>query len=322
MNKALVIGINKYQNVNNLTGCVNDANEISIMLSNNGDSSHNFDVKKLIDSAATNRVVLDAIKKLFENDVDVALLYFSGHGYDDKTDGAIVLVDGTIVKFQDLMSVVNRSRAKYKVIILDCCYAGKIASYNQIGDKTILSNNTVILTACSPSEPAIDDVPSKHGTFTKLLIGALDGGASDVLGRITAGSIYSYIDQALGSWQQRPYFKANVSSFAPIRFVKAKIDLQELKEGLGLFSQEDEKLKLNPSFEETNCKGNGMHKTCKPYAKIENVKSMKILQKMNQNGLVVPSNEQFMYYAAMKSDTIQLTNLGKHYWYLYKTNRI
>lgn len=322
MKKALVIGINKYGKGNDLSGCVNDANGIEFMLLNNGDSSHNFDVKKITDSNATKMYVLESIEKLFENDNDISLLYFSGHGYDDKTDGAIVLADGTILKFQDLMSIVNKSTAKYKIIILDCCYAGKIANYNQIGDKTILSNNTVILTACSPSEFAIDDGASQHGTFTKLLIGALDGGASDVLGRITAGSVYSYIDQALGSWQQRPYFKANVSSFAPIRTVKAKIELTELKNGLDLFKEEDEKIKLDSSYEETNYKGNQFHKAYKPYACIENIRKMKILQKMNQNGLVIPSNEQFMYYAAMKSDTIQLTNLGKHYWNLYKTKRI
>ena len=49
---------------------------------------------------------------------------------------------------------------------------------------------------------------------------------------------------------------------------------------------------------------------------------MKLLQKMNQNGLVVPTNEKYMYYAAMNNSTVCLTELGKHYWNLYKNNRI
>ena len=319
MKKALVIGINEYCS-QKLIGCVNDANDIEKLLLTNGDSSHNFDVKKIINNEATKENILQAYEDLFKSETEIALFYFSGHGYDDKTDGAIVTFDNKTICFKDLMNITNNSKSKYKIIILDCCFAGKIAQYNIIGDMTVLGNNTVILTACSPIETAEDDCIDKHGTFTKLLIGAREGGAADILGRITAGSVYSYIDQALGAWQQRPYFKANVSSFMPIRNVGLKMPLKELKKGLGLFEKEDTAFLLNPSFEITNNKTN--KNSIKPYAIEENVQNMKTLQKMNQNGLVIPSNEQYMYYAAMKSDSVKLTTLGKNYWRLNKLNRI
>ena len=39
-----------------------------------------------------------------------------------------------------------------------------------------------------------------HGVFINLLIESLNGGASDILGNITPGSVYAYIDQVLGAW--------------------------------------------------------------------------------------------------------------------------
>lgn len=322
MKKALVIGINDYKVGNKLSGCVNDADSIEEILETNGDSTHNFDIKKLIDAEADKNNIISSVHELFNEASDIALLFFSGHGSDDASDGSIISADSEKIKFKELMNIVNVSKAKYKIVILDCCYSGQMGQYHQIGDMTILSNNTVILTACSPCECAIDDGKAKHGTFTKLLLGALNGGASDVLGRITAGSIYSYIDQALGAWEQRPYFKANVSSFAPIRTVEPKINLSELKKGLALFNLEDDEYRLNPSYEETNFKHNKLHKAIKPYANEDHISIMKILQKMNRNGLVVPSTEDCMYNAAMQSSSAKLTSLGKHYWNLYKLKRI
>ena len=36
---------------------------------------------------------------------------------------------------------------------------------------------------------------------------------SNINGKITPSSIYAYIDQALGEWDQRPIFKTNVKEF-------------------------------------------------------------------------------------------------------------
>ena len=51
------------------------------------------------------------------------------------------------------------------------------------------------------------------GIFTNLVLAALEGGAADLRGHVTPGSIYAYVDQALGAWDQRPIFKTNVTQF-------------------------------------------------------------------------------------------------------------
>lgn len=318
--KALVIGINKYPK-SGLNGCVNDAEEINSLLKNNEDMTVNFDTKLILDEEATKDNLLNNIKELFENETDISLLYFSGHGSDDEDDGCIRSVELGKISFKEIIDIADKSKSHYKVIILDCCFSGKLGNLKQIGDKTVLSDNTVILTACSPIESAIDNLQLKHGVFTNLLIESLQGGASDILGNITPGSVYAHIDQSLNTWEQRPYFKANVSSFVSLRNVKPKIEVNILKEGLNLFKSDAYEYQLDPSYEYTNVKKFFLNKAIKPYAKEENVKKMKILQRMNQNGLVVPVNDEFMYYAAMNTNKAKLTNLGKHYWNLYKKNK-
>ena len=49
------------------------------------------------------------------------------------------------------------------------------------------------------------------GVFTNLLVDALYGAASNLIGDVTPGSVYAHIDQSLGAWEQRPIFKTNVN---------------------------------------------------------------------------------------------------------------
>ena len=45
MKKALIVGIDNYLNISDLTGCVNDAHDVANVLTRNADGTLNFDVK-------------------------------------------------------------------------------------------------------------------------------------------------------------------------------------------------------------------------------------------------------------------------------------
>ena len=78
---------------------------------------------------------------------------------------------------------------------------------------------------------------------------------------------------------------------------------------------------LDPSFESTNTLDN-RHEVIEPYAIPENVNKLADLQKLEGIGLVVPTNEDHMYFAAMRSKSCHLTPMGKHYWRLVRDNKI
>lgn len=322
MRKALVIGINNYPTAP-LYGCVNDASAFGSIVETNGDGSPNFDVR-LETNVATRADLKGHIRDLFSGDCDTALLYFSGHGFLNDLGGYIVTPDfqpnDEGVSMDEILTLANESKAKNRVIILDCCHSGAFGSPKNAGGKsTQIVEGVSILTASKDDEAAVE--VNGHGIFTNLLLDALQGGASDLRGHITPGSIYAYIDQALGPWEQRPVFKTNISRFTSLRTIVPQVPIEVLRKLTEYFQTATQQFNLDSSFEVTN-DTTIEHKVVEPYAKKENVSVFKDLQKLESVGLIVPVDEQHMYFAAMNSKSCRLTALGYHYWRLVKEKRI
>lgn len=322
MRKALIIGVDDYPSTP-LYGCVNDAIEVKNALESNGDGSPNFGIK--IETNVTTKSSLKGlIVELFSGDADIALFYFSGHGYTDKNESYIVTPDykknDEGVSMDQILNIANSSKIKNKVIILDCCFSGAFGSPKILGENAChIGEGISILTASKSDEPSMEI--NGHGVFTNLLIDALKGGAADLQGHITPGSIYAYIDQALGPWHQRPVFKTNISKFTSLKKVTPQVPIEKLRKLIEYFHTPTEEFKLDPSFEYTNSK-DIEHKVLKPYANTINVEKFKNIQKLESVGLVIPVDEEHMYYAAMNSKSCKLTALGCHYWRLIKERRI
>lgn len=322
MRKALVIGINNYPTAP-LRGCINDASAFGGIIETNGDGSPNYDVR-LITDVPTKAELKGHIRDLFSGDADTALFYFSGHGYLDDIGGYIVTPDFQAndegVSMDEILTIANDSKAKNRVIILDCCHSGAFGSSKAAGNKsTHIAEGVSILTASKDDEAAMEI--NGHGVFTNLLLDALQGGASDLRGHITPGSIYAYIDQALGPWDQRPVFKTNITRFTSLRTVISQVPIEVLRSLTEYFPSATHQFDLDPSFEVTN-NSTIEHKIIEPYANEQNVKKFKDLQKLESVGLVVPIGEEHMYFAAMNSKSCKLTALGYHYWRLVKEKRI
>jgi len=322
MRKALVVGINNYPSAP-LNGCVNDASALGSIIETNGDGSPNFDVR-LETNVMTKSELKEKIVSLFEGDADTALFYFSGHGFINDIGGYIVTPDfkkyDEGVSMDEILKVVNDSKIKDKIIILDCCHSGNMGTPSITGGSmTHIAEGVSILTASKKDEFAMEI--NGHGVFTNLLLDALQGGAADLRGHITPGSIYAYIDQALGPWKQRPVFKTNITRFTSLRIVSPQVPIDILRKITEYFPEPSHKFLLDPSFEDTNST-NIEHNVIEPYANPENVAKFKQLQKFQSVGLVVPVDADYMYFAAMDSKSCRLTALGYHYWRLVKDKRI
>ena len=238
MRKALVIGIDKYPD-SPLSGCENDAASIASILEKNGDGSPNFDVRLISSDSTnvTNDAIQTAIGELFSGDAETALFYFAGHGIIDPitNSGYIVGQDGKKgswgMSLAEMLGMANDASPKIKstVIILDSCnsgYAGEVAGLNK-SQISVIGNGVTILTACHREQTAAEE--NGQGLFTSILLDGLSGGSADILGRITPASVYSHIDQTLGSWEQRPIYKANVQTFVTLRNIAPKVAPEILK---------------------------------------------------------------------------------------------
>jgi hypothetical protein len=322
MKRALAVGINNYKG-QQLKGCVNDATDFRNIIAKHGDGSPNFDVRLLAD-VPTKSALNTAIIELFSGEVDIALFYFSGHGAVNIAGGYIVTPDfepqDIGISMDEILTIANASKAKDKIIILDCCHSGALGNSRVSGNMTThVIEGMTILTATRQSEKALEI--KGHGVFTSLLLEALKGGAADLRGHITPGSVYAYIDLALGPWDQRPVFKTNVTRFTSLRTIHPPLSVEVLRKITEYFPAPQDLFPLDPSFEDTNS-STIKHDIKEPYAKAENVDIFKHLQKMYSVGLVVPVDTNFMYFAAMESRACKLTALGFHYWKLVHDNRI
>ena len=147
--------------------------------------------------------------------------------------------------------------------------------------------------------------------FTSLLCGALEGGAADVLGNVTIAGAYAYIDEALGAFDQRPLFKANVSQLFPLRRCPPAVSRPSLRKLPEVFPTAAAQPTLSPEYEPTA----PQHDPAKGAV-------MKELQKMRAARLVEPVGCDHLYYAAIERKPVRLTPLGQHYWRLAKAKRL
>lgn len=316
--KALIVGINNYPK-RPLKYAIDDAVAVNKLLEFNEDDSRNFKTN-LVENVKTISVLKGLLAELFTEKLETALFYFSGHGVKDNFGFHIVTPDGEFndwgISMSDLMILANDSPAKNRIIILDCCYAGGCGDHKlSSGMPAYIYDGVTILSASRKNETAKEI--NGHGIFTNLMIEGLKGGAADLNGDVSPGSLYAYIDKAMGEGQQRPVFKTNISEFVSLRRVQTQILPETLHQIVDLFPDPEKPHGLNPSYEFTN---NPDYKNpfWEPFTNEENVKKFKALQKMVSVGLVTPVDAEHMYFAAMDSKSCRLTPLGKHYWELVR----
>ncbi|MGL5902724.1 MAG: caspase family protein [Cetobacterium sp.] len=332
MKRALLVGLDYKGTENELYGCIYDVKKLVPLFKYNEDGNRNFDVRVVTDEnfsikRSTLNKEIENLFKVNSEDMDTILFYFSGHGYLSKHGGYLVTSDAEEysegVSMEHILTTISHSHAKNKVIILDCCNAGKFGEKLE-GEGSILQTGVTILASSKSKE--FSYTGENGGVFTELLSFALQGEAKNIFGEISASQIYSYIDSSLGSFEQRPLFKTNISKSVILRNGKPSLEKSILRKLKMLFPKIDDEYQLDPEHEPNINKDVDLSKY--PYISkniepdSEKVKKFEILQKLNRQGLVKPKKENHMFYGAIHSDMCILTEIGKHYWRLCDKDRI
>lgn len=324
MRIALIVGINFYEHGGPLFGCVDDAHAVQAVLERHGDGSVNFDCKLLTGTGPGDRVnrndLKDRVADLFNAQAEIALFYFAGHGHMEPTGGYLLASDARRgdegLSLGDVLTLANGSPARNKVVVLDSCHSGIAGTPPGPANLAALSEGLTVLTASTAEQYATEE--NGRGVFTSLLVDALHGGAANLTGDITPGSVYAHVDQSLGAWEQRPVFKTNVRQFVSLRRVAPPIELEDLRRLTEFFPASGAQFLLDPTFEpEMKGRDPGM---APPDP--DNTRKFAILQRYNRLNLVVPVDAPHMWHAAMQSKSCRLTVLGEHYRRLVERGRI
>lgn len=330
MRKALIVGIDFYQHVSSLSGCVNDAHSVKASLERHADGTINFATPRVLTGTGPADVVdrqtlKDAVRELFSDDAEIALFYFAGHGYIEDTGGFLCAGDCRTgddgLALADVMSLANQSRARNRIIILDSCHSGIAGDSSGFSGFADIREGTTILTASTAEQYALESPGGGSGVFTQLLVDALGGSAANLVGHVTPGSVYAHIDQSLGPWAQRPVFKTNVKTFVSLRTTAPPISLAHLRSLTTHFPSIDFDFPLNPSYEPERSEEQKRDRSMSA-PDPENTAVFAVLQNYVKVNLVRPVGAPHMWHAAMESKACELTVLGQHYWRLVKDGLI
>jgi hypothetical protein len=323
--RALLVGINNYVNFDSLESCVADVESMAAVLSRHVDGKPNYDCKKLVadgDEQVKRAQLRTVCRELFAYDGDV-LLYFSGHGVITDTGGLLATSDAEEddygLPLDEIVQMANSSRANNILVIIDSCHSGNIgdsANLNRYNsDHTLMSalrENMIIIAAAKGDEVALE--AGGNGIFTAALVEALEGGAADHMGWVTAANLYNYVERRFSSWAQRPVYKAYTTLQPVVRECAPLIERLKLAELTTLFPTYDYKFSLDPEFDPEDENGNFPETVDE-----EKLRISRLFKDYRDAGLLRPTEigEQ-LFWTARRSHTVELTARGREYWGLVK----
>ena len=158
---------------------------------------------------------------------DLVFVYFAGHGrlVDGKTylvpgDATLSSVHTLGIPLKHVQSVMQRCKAKRKVLVLDACHsgAGRDVATMPDGMEEALAAGTGFYTiaSCGAEELSHEWGEKGHGVFSHFLAEALQGACSPASdGRLTVDRLYEWVHERVAKWAAQ-----HRCSQTPQRFAK------------------------------------------------------------------------------------------------------
>ena len=243
---ALIIGINKYENVQKLNYAVDDAESIKDILINSFDFPEE-NVSLLINEEATKQNIIKSFSKITKDAEanDRVIVFFAGHGETMDLPGGgekgyLIPVEGdskdlyvTAIPMDELNQISLMSKAKHMLYLVDACYGG-IAAVGSRGLSPNKSSNFInkvakfqsrqVITAGGRGEKVIEKAEWGHSAFTLNIIRGLQDGAADMNydGYITANELGMFLSNRVSidsQNQQTPQYGRMTSQEGEFIFV-------------------------------------------------------------------------------------------------------
>jgi uncharacterized caspase-like protein len=150
---------------------------------------------------------------------DLLLFYFSGHGLKDEqgrlyfamTNTERRLLGATALAASFVNEMIEQTRSRRNVMLLDCCYSGAFATERSKGDPAIHTSERfsgrgrTVLTASDSMQYAYEGDRlvggTPHSVFTRLIVDGLESGDADRNrdGVIDLDELYEYVDDRIAA---------------------------------------------------------------------------------------------------------------------------
>lgn len=255
--KALLIGINRYSESNPLSYCVQDAESLEEILSDNKyttndkenirlmtDNSQELD--KPIRSNIINNMV--SLSKTAQP-TDTILFFYAGHGMEINNEGFILPSDfrqetgvKSGISFRELKEEFISSKARFKILLFDACHSGSVRGRAESGIMTEgffrslfpAPKGFAVVSSCNQQQFSYEWKEKGHGVFSYYLLEGLKGYADENHdGFVDLSELHHYLTRLVQEWAfhngkvQTPVIEANFSGLLPL--TKAVATYQTVK---------------------------------------------------------------------------------------------
>ncbi|MBI5778104.1 MAG: caspase family protein [Planctomycetes bacterium] len=211
----LSIGISNYddQSIKKLPFAEEDAKSMADFYRNNPASPMKPEnITTLYGKQATSRNIRKAIGDMSKKakEYDTVILYYAGHGDVGKhpnknTEYYLIPVDAekedlfsTAIELSEAQRLWSAVTSKRKVFIADACNSGGFSDLrgDVDGFEKGMGEGTIVMTASSRGQKAIEEPKLKHGLFTYFLLQGL-AGAADTDGdkRVSISELKKFLDK-------------------------------------------------------------------------------------------------------------------------------
>jgi hypothetical protein len=215
---AIIIGIEKYENLTNLDAkYANRDAQAFRTYATRALGIKPSNIKMLIDDKATRSQALKAFKiwlpKIAGKGGKDIHIFFAGHGlasdngedlYILPQDGESSLLEDTAISRVELISLINKVNPKSVTMFFDTCYSGQtrdermlVASLRPIrivADEQETPDNFTIFTASNYDQTSGSIEEAEHGMFSYYLMKGLEGNADNNKDKkITNGELIAYL---------------------------------------------------------------------------------------------------------------------------------
>lgn len=207
--RAILIGTSSYQNLEQLPAVEANLRDLSDALCNamlwGLPEQYCAVVSDPVDASA----MLDPVHRAAEEATDTLFVYYTGHGLRDADSADLFLAltgsrestGYTAVAYEHLRAAVRSSRARRRVIVLDCCFSGRAArTLAGSGDALAVQvavDGAYVLTSSPKDRVALAPDGELHTAFTGELLHLMRLGVAGGPELIDLDTIYHVLDERL-----------------------------------------------------------------------------------------------------------------------------
>lgn len=217
---GLIVGINRYKALQQLSNSAADAESIAHVLEMSGefkitrlpegiaeDGQLKVSPNREVNTAELKKAIADLFKPVAPDYPDIALLFFAGHGVRENIglhEGYLAASDCSPgverwgLSLSWLQRLLINSPVRSQIVWLDCCHSGEFLNLSAADPGGI---NRCFVAASRSFEAAYERIDGGHGVLTGALLQGLNP-AMQPDGRVTHFSLADTINKALAKETQ------------------------------------------------------------------------------------------------------------------------